>query len=230
LNTRVNLAISPPSELESRCEMWIRAAAWLAAFLVFSSFFMKTIVPLRIVAMVSNVAFIAYALLGLAYGVFGRVYPILVLHSCLLPLNVLRLRQIRGLLRAVHEASDDEAIRALVPFMTAAAGRKGDILFRRGEPADRLYLLQSGRVGFSELDKHVSPGALFGEVGLFAPHGRRTLTAVCEEDCRVATISRNKVLELYYQNPKFGLFLIRLISGYVSADPGRRPAAMPRQV
>jgi hypothetical protein len=41
--------------------MWIVVAAWLAAFLVFSSFFMKTIVPLRIVAAVSNVAFIVYA-------------------------------------------------------------------------------------------------------------------------------------------------------------------------
>ena len=27
----------------------------------------------------------AYALLGLNYGVFGRLYPILILHSCLLP-------------------------------------------------------------------------------------------------------------------------------------------------
>ena len=95
------LAISRPSELESRCEMWIVVAGWLAALLVFSSFFMKTIVPLRIVAMVSNVVFIVYALLGLAYGVFGRVYPILVLHSCLLPLNVLRMRQLRALIRAV---------------------------------------------------------------------------------------------------------------------------------
>lgn len=207
--------------------MWIVVAAWIAAFLVFSSFFMKTIVPLRIVAMVSNVAFILYALLGLAYGVFGRVYPILILHSLLLPLNVLRLRQLRALIRAVHESSDDEAIHALVPFMTTEERRKGDILFKQGEPADRLYLLQSGRIGFSELDKHISAGALFGEVGLFAPHGVRTLTAACEEDCRLATISRDKVLELYYENPKFGFFLIRLISGYVPGDRGGEPAAMP---
>ena len=44
--------------------MCIVVAAWLAAFLVFSSFFMKTIVPLRIIAVVSNAAFIVYALLG----------------------------------------------------------------------------------------------------------------------------------------------------------------------
>jgi len=207
--------------------MWIVVAAWVAAFLVFLSFFMKTIVPLRMVALISNVAFIVYALLGLAYGVFGRVYPILVLHSCLLPLNVLRLRQLRMLIRAVHEASDDEAIHALIPFMTTEARAKGGILFSRGEPADRLYLLQSGQIGFSEIDKHVSAGALFGEVGLFAPQGVRTLTAVCEEDCRLATISRDKVLELYYQNPKFGLFLIRLISGYVSGERGDEPEAMP---
>jgi CRP/FNR family transcriptional regulator, cyclic AMP receptor protein len=207
--------------------MWIVVAGWLAALLVFSSFFMKTIVPLRIVAMFSNVAFIVYASLGLAYGVFGRVYPILVLHSLLLPLNALRLRQLKALIRVVHEASDDEAIHALIPFMTTEARSKGDILFRQGEPADRLYLLQRGRVGFSELDKHVSAGAVFGEVGLFAPNRARTLTAVCEEDCRLATISRDKVLELYYQNPKFGFFLIRLISGYVPGDRSGDPAAMP---
>jgi CRP-like cAMP-binding protein len=43
-------------------------------------------------------------------------------------------------------------------------------------------------------------------------------------DCRLAAISRDKVLELYYQNPKFGFFLIRLISGYVPGDRGGDPA------
>src|SRR5919198_6388524 len=97
--------------------MWIVVAAWVAAFLVFSSFFMKTIIPLRIVALASNVAFIAYALLGLAYGVFGRVYPILALHSCLLPLNVVRLRQIEAMVRAVRVSDQAKAIEALMPFM-----------------------------------------------------------------------------------------------------------------
>ena len=198
--------------------MWIVVAAWLAAFLVFTSFFMKTIIPLRIIAIVSNVAFISYALLGLAYGVFGRVYPILFLHSCLLPLNVLRLRQVRTLITAVYEASDEEALRALVPYMKSEFRRKGDVLFRRGEPADTLYLIQTGHVVFPEVDKHLAAGELFGEVGLFAPHQTRTLMAVCENDCRLATIGRNKTLELYYQNPEFGFFLIRLISGYVRRD------------
>ena len=77
--------------------MWLVITAWIAAVLVFSSFFMKTMIPLRIVAIVSNIAFITYALLGITYGIFDRVYPILVLHASLLPLNLLRLRQLTRL-------------------------------------------------------------------------------------------------------------------------------------
>jgi CRP/FNR family transcriptional regulator, cyclic AMP receptor protein len=195
--------------------MWIVVAAWLASILVFCSFFMKTMIPLRIVAITSNVAFIAYALLGLNYGVFGRLYPILILHSCLLPLNVLRLRELRRLITAVREASDADALEALVPYMKTEERHKGDVLFRAGDPPDKLYVIQSGRVVFPELDKRVSAGEVFGEVGLFAVQQVRTVTAICEDDCRLATITGDKVLELYYENPRFGLFLIRLVSGYM---------------
>ena len=56
---------------------------------------------------------------------------------------------------------------------------------------------------------------MFGEVGLFAPQNMRTVSAICEDDCRLYTITRETVLQLYYQNPKFGLFLIRLVAGLV---------------
>src|SRR5918996_1619433 len=97
--------------------MWLVIAGWFASALVFATFFMKTMVPLRLVAIASNVAFTTYALLGLTYGVFGRLYPILVLHVCLLPLNVMRLRQLRGLVRAVRTTSDEGALEALIPYM-----------------------------------------------------------------------------------------------------------------
>ena len=71
--------------------MDMEIAAWIASALVFTTFFMKTMVALRIIAIASNVAFIAYALLGLRYGIFEKILPILVLHALLLPLNVFRL-------------------------------------------------------------------------------------------------------------------------------------------
>ena len=104
--------------------MWLVIAAWVASLLVFSTFFMKTMIPLRVVGIASNVAFMSYALAGLAYGVFGRLYPILVLHACLLPLNVIRLRQVRALVQAVRSASDDDALQALVPVHEDGVARR----------------------------------------------------------------------------------------------------------
>jgi CRP-like cAMP-binding protein len=195
--------------------MWIVIAAWLAALLVFSSFFMKTMIPLRLVAITSNVAFIAYALLGLEYGVFGRVYPILVLHASLLPLNVFRLREIRILVNAVNTASTDEALDVLIPYMRSEVHAKGETLFRKGDVADRLYVVEEGSVLLSEPGKRLDRHAMFGEVGLFAPNGVRSATAVCEDDCRLYAIGKDRVLELYYQNPRFGFFLIRTVSALV---------------
>jgi CRP/FNR family transcriptional regulator, cyclic AMP receptor protein len=198
--------------------MSIVIAAWVAALLVFSSFFMKTMIPLRVVAIASNAAFISYALLGLRYGIFGRVYPILVLHSALLPLNVVRLRQITRLIKTMARASSSEVFDSLIPYMSSERHPKGEILFRKGDPADKLYLLEDGRVLFPELGKKLSNGAAFGEVGLFAPQGVRSVSAVCEDDCRLYGIAKDKVLELYYQNPRFGLFLIRLVAGIVQQN------------
>src|SRR5437667_7171098 len=117
---------------------------------------MKTMIPLRLVALSSNVAFISYGLLGLKYGIFGRLYPILVLHSALLPLNLVRLRQIRRLITRVGRASSSEAFASLVPYMSSERHRQGETLFSKGDPADKLYLLEDGRVRFPELGKQLS--------------------------------------------------------------------------
>ncbi len=138
----------------------------------------------------------AYALLGLAYGDFGRLYPIFVLHTCLLPLNVVRLRQLRRVIAAVSDASGEQVVRALAPCLSL------ETLFRRGEVAGRLYLVQQGPVAIPEAGVALSPGDVFGEVGLFAPHGRRTAGAVCATDCRLLMLSGPKLLGLCHQDAK----------------------------
>ena len=198
--------------------MWIVIAGWIAGILVFSAFFMKTMVPLRLVAIASNVAFIVFALLGLRYGIFGRLYPILVLHSSLLPLNVVRLRQIKRLINTVNEAGPSEMFEVLIPYMRTETRRQGETLFRKGDAADTLYLIEQGSVRLPEIGKQLTEGAAFGEVGLFAPSGVRSVSAVCEEDCRLHAIARDEVLELYVENPRFGLFLIRMVSALVQEN------------
>jgi hypothetical protein len=62
------------------------AIGYVASALVLTAFGMKDMVNLRIVAICSNVAFIAYA-------VMLNLPPILVLHVVVLPLNGWRLAQ-----------------------------------------------------------------------------------------------------------------------------------------
>ena len=80
---------------------WVELSGYVASLLVFVAFYMKTMIPLRVVAILSNVAFITYA-------VGGHLYPVLILHSVLLPLNCIRLQQMRALVAKVHEASHTE--------------------------------------------------------------------------------------------------------------------------
>jgi len=144
--------------------MWLVIAGWIAAALVFSTFFMKTMLRLRLVAIASNVAFMTYGLLGLAYRDFGRLYPIFVMHTCLLPLNVVRLVELRRVVAAVRDAGGEQVVRTLAPYLSVEMHQADETLFRRGEAADRLYLVQQGIVAIPEAGVALSPSDVFGEV------------------------------------------------------------------
>lgn len=62
---------------------------YLASLLVLATFCMRDMVALRVVAIAGNLAFIAYS--GLA-----QIGPVLLLHVLLLPVNVLRLLELRA--------------------------------------------------------------------------------------------------------------------------------------
>ena len=59
---------------------------WLASALVLATFSARSMLPLRALAVGSNVAFVGYAYMA-------GLWPILLLHSIMLPLNGLRLRE-----------------------------------------------------------------------------------------------------------------------------------------
>ncbi|HKA35931.1 MAG TPA: cyclic nucleotide-binding domain-containing protein [Thermoanaerobaculia bacterium] len=204
--------------------LWVEIAGYVASFLVFSAFYMKTMIPLRSVAIASNVAF-------LTYGLAGRLYPIAALHAILLPLNVLRLRQMRSLIRRVKDASTGSISGEwLIPLMTHHRYPAGHVLFRRGDEASRMYMVLEGTVRLEELGVAVPRGQLLGEIGLFAPENARMATAVCETEVEVGEIPDEKVLQLYYQNPEFGFSLVRLVIGRLLENqrlPGA-PSPTPR--
>jgi hypothetical protein len=62
---------------------WIDFVGYVAALTVLATFCMDTIVSLRGPAIASNVLFIVY-------GIAGQLYPVLLLHAVLLPVNVVK--------------------------------------------------------------------------------------------------------------------------------------------
>jgi hypothetical protein len=185
---------------------WVELTGYVASLLVFVAFYMKMMIPLRIIAILSNVSFIIYAL-------GSRLYPVLILHTILLPLNLIRLREMRALVSKVHEASRAEpSTEALIPFMTRKMIKQGDVLFKKNDLATEMYLLLSGSIRLLDVSVSLGPGSLLGEIGIFSPNGRRMDTAICEADCDLGVIAHDKVVQLYYQNPSFGLYLLKLMT------------------
>jgi hypothetical protein len=191
---------------------WIELSGYLASALVFLAFYMKTMIPLRLVAMLSNVAF-------MTYGLGQHLYPVFILHAILLPLNCIRLLQIRTLIQKVRAASQGElSMEWLVPMMRRRQCAKGDVLFRRGDPAKELYVVFSGSLRLVDVAVELGPGTVLGEIGIFAPTHRRMDTAICETEVDLGVMATDKVLELYHQNRQFGFYLIRLVSQRLLED------------
>ncbi len=74
-------------EVELIMESWIDLIGYIASSLVFATFYVKRILTLRLIAICSNIAFILYAF-------ECHLYPIFILHSLLLPLNLYRILEL----------------------------------------------------------------------------------------------------------------------------------------
>ena len=105
-------------------------SGYVAAGLVFMTFYMKTMIPLLIVGICSNCAFIIY-------GSLDSLYPVLILHLILLPLNSLRLREMLKLRKQVREATGgDPKMDWIKPFTSKRHMEPGDKVFHKERPAE----------------------------------------------------------------------------------------------
>ncbi len=189
---------------------------YIASVLVFATFYMRTMLPLRIVAVASNLAFITYAAID-------GLTPILILHSALLPLNLLRLMQIRELGAQVERASSHEfSAAAILPFMKKRVVRANEVLFSSGDLAEELFYVLEGEVFLPEVQQTVGPGAFFGEIALFSASGRRTATAIARTNGIVMSLNKKAVLAALLQSPQLGIHLLRIITARMLQNAGLR--------
>lgn len=190
------------------------AAALLAGALIIASTLVKTIIPLRWLALGGNVGFVVYGLAHPAPMVF-------LLHAALLPINLWRVLEMQRLTRHVRAAGTlqaDALLASLQPFMRRSRLAAGAELFRAGDFADRLYLLAKGRLQLAENAHVIEAGQLVGEIAFFSREQRRTATVRALEACTLFSIDEATFRQLFFQNPAFGFEVARLIAARLGRD------------
>ena len=146
----------------------------------------------------------------------------LILHGILLPLNVWRAAQMLRLIRRVETASKgDLSTDWLQPFMKEAQWKAGQVIFNRGDHADRLYMIITGDIHLEQIDHIMHAGDLFGEIGLFSADRKRTQTARALSEVDLLWISEGELAQICYQNPGIAFYFLKLTTNRLLANASR---------
>ena len=190
------------------------AGSFFASVFVVATTTMRTMIPLRVFGILTNIVLIATA-------IPTHNYPMLVLQSVLLLLNSYRLHQMLQLVRDVKKSvNSDLSMEWLKPFMTERKCAAGEVLFYKDEKAEDMLYIVSGRFKLVESGIELPVGAIVGELGMLSPSNMRTQTLECIEAGLILSVSYSKVEELYVQNPAFGFYFLRLASARLFQNIG----------
>jgi CRP-like cAMP-binding protein len=190
------------------------ASSFFASIFVVATLSMRTMIPLRVFGILTNIILIVSA-------IPTHNYATLVLHSVLLPLNSYRLHQMLQLVRDVKKSvNSDLSMEWLKPFMTERKCAAGEVLFYKDEKAESMFYIVNGRYQLVESGIELPVGAIVGELGMLSPSNMRTQTLECIEAGTILSVSYKQVEELYVQNPAFGFYFLRLASARLFQNIG----------
>jgi CRP-like cAMP-binding protein len=181
--------------------------AMAGGILLLSTFVVRTIVLMRVLCIFSIIFFLGSA--ALAHST-----PKFLMYLLALPINVVRLVQIRNVVkRARIAARGTVSIDWLRPYMTPRNYQNGDVLFHKGDISTEMFVTEKGKFLVTEIGVEIPPGRMLGELGFISPTNQRTQSVKCIEDGEVLTITYEKLTEIYFENSEFGYFFLRLVSG-----------------
>jgi CRP/FNR family transcriptional regulator, cyclic AMP receptor protein len=165
----------------------------------------KTMIPLRWAAIAANA-------LAMVYSAMHGTWPTFALNAILLPTNAWRLTAMLRLIGDIEQAiKSDVNADWLLPYARPKTFQAGDVMMARGDYATAAFFVVAGEVEIPELKQKFGKGTLLGEIGLFTPDGRRTMTVRCVGEVHAAVLDYDRFKELYFQNPQFGFRLLQLI-------------------
>jgi len=119
----------------------------------------------------------------------------------------------------LFSALDDDAAAALRASMVEVRLAKGDVLFAEGDPGERLFLVESGKVklGHTAADGRESiiavlgAGEMLGELSLFDP-GPRTATAIAVSNSKLLSMSHEALLPWLVGRPDLAVSLLAALA------------------
>jgi uncharacterized membrane protein len=114
---------------------------------------------------------------------------------------------------------------------------KGDVLFRFGDPGDRMFMVRRGTIEIYAQDlmgqkivlETVGPGGQFGELALF-DGGARTAAAVALEDSEVLTLDREDLMGFVRRHPEAGLDMLAIMARRIRETNARLRRMAARNV
>jgi hypothetical protein len=199
------------------------AGAVFASVFVVATTTMRTMIPLRVFGILTNLVLIATA-------VPAHNYPVILVQLVVLALNSYRLHQMLQLVRDVKRSvSSDLSMEWLKPFMTERKCASGEVLFYKDEKADSMYYIVSGRYRLVESGIEVPVGAITGEFGMLSPSNVRTQTLECVEGGTILSVTYDQVEQLYVQNPAFGFYFLKLVTARLFQNIGRLEQRLAQQ-
>ncbi len=123
------------------------------------------------------------------------------------------------------EGFSDEEVAAICTAGQIHRCEAGDILFRRAECGDSMFVLEAGDVELAFADglsrKLLHEGAVFGELAFVTGRHLRTATATAKTACRLRVIDEAAFERLYQAQPRLLVRLLRHTCGYLLASENR---------
>lgn len=182
------------------------AGALFASVFLVATTTMRTMIPLRLFGILTNLVLIATA-------IPSHNYATIAVQAVVLSLNSYRLHQMLQLVKDVKRSvSGDLSMDWLKPFMTERKCATGEMLFYKDEKAEDMLYIVSGRFRLVESGIELPVGAIVGELGMLSPSNVRTQSLECIEAGVILSVSYTQVEQLYVQNPAFGFYFLKLSS------------------
>lgn len=129
------------------------------------------------------------------------------------------------------DALDESAVQALIETADLQRRKRGDIIFREGEPGARLYIILKGSMDVERLDATgtsrklatLGPGAFFGEMAIVAG-SPRSATVRASADSIMLEVARESVQQLSESDPDvrdllMRFFRARLVGTLMATSP-----------